>query len=219
MSVPDTLFAKITADLRPVRPVWSHPVRAAAVVVLAALAGTSLVMALGLRADLGPLGTPSFVGVVAVRLLAGALLIWLALREAVPTGRTSEVGSRGAVVLGVLLFLAFPFVFAGMYDVPPAGTTVGPWICVPRILGVAVPAFVALLWFLSSAYPLHPLRTSALAALGSGILAEAAQFVTCPNADPLHSMLCHGGAVLALAVAGVLGGWRMASRRRQELSL
>lgn len=218
MTVPDTLLAKVTADLRPVRPVWSYPVRAAAVVVLAALAGTSLVMALGMRDDLGPLGSPSFVGVVAVRLLAGALLVWLALRESEPTGPRSEVGVRGAVVLGVILFLALPFAFAGMHDVPPAGTVLGPWICVPRILGVAIPSFLALFWFLSSAYPLHPLRTSALAALGSGILAEAAQFVTCPNADPLHSTLGHGGAVLILAAAGALGGWRIARRRRQELS-
>jgi hypothetical protein len=214
--IPPALAARIAGDLRPVRPVRSAETRSVAVIAIAAIAAAILVWAIGMRHDLRSFASPWFLAMLLARIAAGALLIVLALQDAIPG--TQGIGARMkiAAVFGVAAVLALPPLFAA--SLAPTPGVVGPSFCFPLIIAVALPSFVGLLWLLLRAYPLHPLRTAAAAGLGSGVLAEAAQFVACSNANAAHGSLVHGGAAITLAVLGGVAGWIIAARRRRELS-
>jgi len=211
------LMSRIAADLRPVRPVRSAETRSAAVLALAAIAGALLLATIGMRHDLASFASPWFVAMLLARVAAGALLIFLALKDAIPASGTVGTVMKTAAAFGVVVLLALPPLYA--WCVGSSSTSVGPMFCYPLILAVALPSFAGLLWLLLRAYPLHPLRTAALAGLGSGILAEAALFVACSNSAAAHGSLVHGGAGVTIAIFGAVAGWLIAVRRRRELGI
>jgi hypothetical protein len=210
--VPAALAARIAADLAPVRPLPRAELRFGVVALLATLTAAVLLFVIGTRRDM-PLTSPVFLIMLAIRIEAGALLAIVALRESIP-GRRARLDTKGSTVLFALAVL---FLFPRFLTGPPAPA--GPGFCFPLIVLVALPSFAALLWLLARAYPLHPIRTGAIAGLGSGLLAEAAQFVACSNSGYMHASVVHGGAAVSMALVGVLGGWLMDIRRRRELSL
>jgi hypothetical protein len=215
-ALPPLLAAKIAGDLRPVRPVRSAETRGIAVIAIAAIAGAVLLWAIGMRHDLRSFASPWFLAMLLARIAAGSLLVLIALKDAVPGTHGIDARMKIAAVLGVAAVLALPPLFASTLESTPG--VVGPSFCFPLILAVAIPSFVGLLWLLLRAYPLHPLRTGAVAGLGSGVLAEAAQFVACSNANAAHGSLVHGGAAITLAILGGVAGWIITARRRRELS-
>jgi hypothetical protein len=214
-TLPPALAARIAADLRPVRPVRSAETRSIAVITVAAIAAAILLSAIGMRKDLQSFASPWFIAMVVARIAGGALLVLLALKDAIPG--TEGVGSvmKIATVFGVAVLFALPSLFA-----PPvvAAEGLGPGFCLPLIVIVALPSFAGLLWLLMRAYPLHPLRTGLLAGLGSGILAEAAQFTACSNSGAAHGTFMHGGGALTMAILGTLAGVVIVARRRRELT-
>lgn len=214
-TLPPALAAKIAADLQPVRPVRSAETRSIAIIAIAAIAAAILLSAIGMRKDLHSFASPWFIAMIVARIAGGALLVLLALKNAIPG--TEGVGAvmKIATVFGVAVLFALPSLFA-----PPVVTPegIGPGFCLPLIIAVALPSFGGLLWLLMRAYPLHPLRTAALAGLGSGILAEAAQFTACSNSGAVHGTLMHGGGTLAMAILGAISGAVIAAKRRRELT-
>jgi len=213
---PPDLLAKITADLRPVKPVRSAETRGIVVLAIAAIAAAILLSAIGMRHDLASFTSPWFLTMVLMRIVAGTLLVLLALKDAIPG--TSGIGAamKPAATFGAIVLFALPAVFA--LTQPSTEGPMGPRVCYLLILLVAAPSFSGLLWLLMRAYPLHPLRTAALAGLGSGILAEAAQFVACSNSSPVHGAIVHGGAAATIAVFGAVAGAIMAQRRGPAFS-
>jgi hypothetical protein len=209
------LMSRIAADLRPVRPVHSAKTRSAAVLAIAAIAGALLLATIGMRHDLASFASAWFVAMLLARVAVGALLIFLALKDAIPASGTFGAMMKIAAAFGVVVLLVAPPLYA--WSVGSSSTSVGPMFCYPLILAVAFPSFVGLLILLMRAYPLHPLRTAALAGLGSGILAEAALFVACSNSAAMHGSLVHGGAGVTIAIFGAIAGWLIAVRRRREL--
>ncbi|HEX9983277.1 MAG TPA: NrsF family protein [Thermoanaerobaculia bacterium] len=210
--VPAALAARISADLAPVRPLPRAEMRFGVVALLATLAAALMLFALGMRRDM-PFTSPVFLIMLAIRIEAGALLAILALRESIP-GRHARLDTKATTVLFALAVL---FLFPRFLTGPPSPA--GPGFCFPVIVLVALPSFAALLWLLARAYPLHPVRTGAIAGLGSGLLAEAAQFIACSNSGYMHASVIHGGAAVSMAICGLLGGWLLEIRRRRQFSL
>jgi hypothetical protein len=213
---PPALLAKITADLRPVKPVRSAEKRGLAVLAIAAVTAAILLSILGMRRDLESFASPWFLTMLVMRVGAGTLLVLLALKDAIPGARSIGTAMKIAAAFGAIVLFTMPAVFA--WTLKANEGTIGPPLCYPSILVVAIPSFAGLLWLLMRAYPLHPLRTAALAGLGTGILAEAAQFVACSNASPAHGAIIHGGAAVTIAGFGAVAGAIIALRRRRALS-
>lgn len=224
--LPAALREALRRDSGPVRPLLSPGIRAL-LVALVALAAIPLALGMrGLRPD-GPSLGPVLLWVPAlIRIAAGAALILLALREAVP-GLGAPPALRAGALLGapVLLVLLAEWVAAGapggmpmMMDGAMAGRTPGE--CFPRLLLFAAPPLLFLGWLLARAYPLRPVIAMTAGALGAGLLAEAAIHLTCPLTAPSHTLLVHGGAVAALASTAVMAGWffgRLQLRPRSPL--
>ncbi|HEX7153214.1 MAG TPA: NrsF family protein [Thermoanaerobaculia bacterium] len=203
--VPASLMMKL--DFAPVRPLPRAEVRFGVVAVLALAAGAAMLLSLGARTDT-PLTSPLFLAMLLARVAAGVLLALLALRDAIPGSRPLGGAMAATVAFGAFVLFVLPIVFT------PGPAPFGPGFCFPLIVAVALPSFVALLWLLRRAYPLHPVRAAALAGLGSGLLSEAAQFVACSNAGAVHGSVVHGGAAVSVALAGAVVGWLLARGER-----
>jgi len=216
--VPQALLERIRGDLQPIRPVLRPQTRAVVVALLAVIAAIVLLSIHGARQDLPSLASPMFLGMLAARIAAGSFLIFVALRDAMPAGRAGPAAVSTALAAGVAVLFLLPPVYASILVLDSSRIHVGSGFCYALVLGTAAVPFVIVYWLITRAYPLSPLRAGLLAGLGSGVLAEAAQFVACSNARPAHTMLFHGGGALTVALAGLLGGLALSLRRRREMS-
>jgi hypothetical protein len=93
------------------------------------------------------------------------------------------------------------------------------WLCVAVILVGGAPLLAVLAAMLRRGAPLNPAVTAAFAALAVGTLANVGACVSQPHADHYVTLVWHGGAILALALACVLGArlvlrWAHAGRIR-----
>src|SRR2546426_11685795 len=111
----ERLVARLIADARPVRPLWSPDTRLALWLALQTLT-LGFAVEFGLRQDLGDhLRQPLFLLEVGALIAAGAVAAAGALRAAVP----GMAGGRWAVTVAALLMAA-----AGALRAPEPGATV-----------------------------------------------------------------------------------------------
>ena len=104
-AAPDRLRAQVLADWAPVVPLGSPWRRAARLAPLAALMAGIAAIYWGPQPDWGAPGFALTVSLSALQWMAGAGLLGLALREAVP-GRTAGRATILAVLGGVVVLLA-----------------------------------------------------------------------------------------------------------------
>ncbi len=217
-ALPPALAAKIFRDLRPVRPVLRSDVRAMAIGAVALLAAVLLLAVSDVRSDFATLPSIAFFGMLTARIAAGLLLVSCALKESVPSAASSAPARALAIGSGLAVLFILPGIFAQILGGSSAGNPLGGWACFGFVLAVAIPSFIGLVVLMTRAYPLRPLLAGLLAGLGSGALAEAAQFVGCSDTHPLHGWVVHGGAALTVALCGVMAGLLIHLSRRRDFS-
>lgn len=205
--VPEALASRIFIDFQPVRPLLPIRTRALIVIAIAVMAAAALLASNGPRADLTTLPADMFAGMVMIRTFLGVSLIGLALGEAVPAGAQTARWRSAWLTAGIGGLFVLPAGFAALIGSRSHEATPGPWFCFPFIIAVSVPSFIVVNLLLRRGYAFHPIRAGLIAGLGTGILAEAAQFAACANSAVGHQWLMHGGAVLSLAALGAIAGW------------
>jgi hypothetical protein len=212
-AIPQDLYREIAADLRPVRPLRPAWVRALVLLPCAA-AGLALLSFL-----LGPrwLAEPplSLAGAGVQLLLAYALLV-LALGETIPGTRTGIARPVLAVGASLLAFLGFLFALHGTHPmaVPPGMELAMVLRCLgfSLLLGV-VPGLLGF-GLIGRGLPARPGVAGVLGGLAAGLAAVSVWQLFCAGTEPAHVLTGHGGAVLALAGAGLALG--LARRARQD---
>jgi hypothetical protein len=214
---PEALREALRRDTRPVRPLLPPAVRMLIVLLVAFGAAAILISLAGLRPDRDMLD-PRLLWIPAmVRVLAGVVLILLALREGVPGSGVPGVLRYGSLLgAPILLTLLTEWVAlrAGGTTVPGLWTQMKNSLgCYPREVLLAIPALFAIAWLLARAYPLRPVFAATAGATGAGLVADAVLHLTCPVTTLSHTLLVHGGAVVSVAAVAALIGW-LAARRR-----
>ena len=204
--IPTAVLDEVRRDLRPVRPLPAPFVRALIVlpVGVALLAGLPLFW--GVRRNIGDLAPWASWGLSALEGLAGLLIVGAALREAVPGRRLSARAvaltlSAGALV-PVMIMLTTDWMLPAA---EPAGVRVRFMIeCFDQITLWAVPAVAVPAWLASRAWPERPAVAGAFYGLGTGVMADAGARLFCWVSSPLHVLISHGGAILAVTLGGAI---------------
>lgn len=203
--LPPALRRLVRNDLRPVRPL-AAPARRALVLAVWAPAAVALVVAIApARPDAADLGWLFSWGVTLAELAAGAGLVTLALREAVPgagTGRQAGISALAAAAsLFALLAVLSRGASAGIL-VPDPLVSHGPaCFALTGLIGLTALAVVAALILRSS--PLRASFAGLLAGAGTGLMAEGVHHLECPVTHLAHVFLWHGSAVVLLALLGL----------------
>lgn len=213
----DDLIASLTADVPPVRRIWSTGRRLAAWTGALALILALAVVAIGVRADLPVrLGDASFV----VQLLA---LLAVSLTSAALALRASVPGEEPPVRLGAVLMLVATAGLALAYGRDPATGARGSdfvaagWPCAVATVLIAALPLVLLAGALRRAAPLVPKVAGLLAGGAAFFAAAAALQLVCPHDERWHLLVWHLGPVaLGLVTSAALGGiwlsrWRHAA--------
>jgi len=213
--LPDALRDAIERDHRPVRPLSPLWRRTLAVVVVALALLAVVVITHRLRPDLPTLTFWIGWGAVAVELLAGAVLIALALRESVP----GQALPTPVVVLAVGAAMAANALVALATwmgtEQPPMGFH-GGGMCLGNELVISIPAVLLTLFLVLRALPLRPCITGLLGGAGAGLVADGINHMLCPVSDLRHVLMWHTGAILVLMTFGWVGGriWELLRSRR-----
>lgn len=217
--LPPALRRGVAPHLRPVRPLGSPTRRALPLLAWAAIALALLVAGRGVRIDATELGVLALWGVVAAEAVAGAALVALALAEAVP-GRGAGRGPAFLALAGsVMLFVALAALArrtgAGMPLADPFrdhGPACFAFQGLIGLLGLALAARLVLV-----AAPLRAALAGLLAGAGAALIAEGVWHVGCPITDLTHVLAWHGGAILAVSLAGLAFGLAVEKRERSRM--
>ena len=211
----DRLVARLVADARPVRPLWSPRMRLLLWLALQALT-LGVAVEFGLRQDLGDhVRQPVFLLEVGALVVAGALAAAVALRGAVP-----GMGS-GRVLVTVLLLLGAAAV--ALVSLEPVvairssrGFVTSGAQCVISILGYAAIPWSVLFVTVRRGAPLDAPVVGGCAGAAALLCATAAVRIACPFDEALHLLTWHAIPVaLGTALSGVAGArwldrWRRA---------
>ena len=212
--MPDSVRSRVTADLAPVRPILRPWHRALACLPALLLAVAAAPLLLGTRADIGQVGPWLAWGGSALQLAIAVMLVAAAFREAVPAeglprdvaGALMFAGASVAAVLAVLTHLVSP-------ETTARAETFADWFfCWRGAFAAGVPILLLVLLLVARGFVARPLLAGALAGLGAGSAVDAGWRLYCSYSSPAHVLTSHGGAVLALALAGLAAG--AALRRR-----
>jgi hypothetical protein len=213
-SAPHQLRQAILRDLAPVRPVLPPSWRTFLLLLPALPLALAPPMGLGVRRDAHLLGPVVLWGASLVQGALGALLLFAALREAVP-GRELRL-ARMLLATGFAAALAITgLTWSHSATTVPPGRQLFFWeVCFvgPMLLGLPV-VFVAL-WLALRAYPLRPALAGALAGLGVGLLIDAGWRTYCHVSDPRHVLAAHASAVAALCAVAALSSAVLSRRQR-----
>ncbi len=205
----DRLVARLLADARPVRPLWSPHARLAVWLALEVVL-LGIAARFGLREDLGDhLHRPLFVLELIALLAAGGVAAALALRAAVP-GLGS---SRWVMTLAVLLVS----VAVGLVSLEPARHVASTWRfvasgvqCVSSILAFASIPWITLVVAVRRGMPLSGATAGAYAGAAAILLAAAAVRIACPLDDGLHLLTWHMTPIgIGTVVSGMIGARRL----------
>jgi hypothetical protein len=204
LAAPAELRLAIARDLRPVRALPPPARRALALVPVALALLLGLPLLWGFRSNLDTVGVPLAWGPSLALLMAGLVVVGLALREAVP-GRDLPGRLLGATVGGAAaLMVAVTLLTHALVPttVPPGAAWRYAWECVGMTAGPALLGLAAAAWLASRALPTRPAVAGSLYGLGVGLMADAGARLFCWVSTPGHVLLAHGGAVVALACGG-----------------
>ena len=107
---------------------------------------------------------------------------------------------------GALIPIAIMFATDWLLPAPePAGVRVRYLIeCFDQITVWAVPAVAVPAWLAARAWPERPAVAGAFYGLGTGVMADAGARLFCWVSSPLHVLISHGGAILAVTIGGAL---------------
>ncbi len=211
--VPAGLRLAIRGDFAS-RPSLAPPWRRALALALPALAVPLAAQWIAaLSGDQAPLSLPKL-GCAAFQWLVGLLLVWLAMREAVP-GLGIGAG-KAALTLGLALVLEIArgvviWQGSGAGIAPPDGAAVGAQ-CALMETAIALPHLAVALWLARRAFPLRPFWAGALAGAGAGLLADVVWHLACPRSDLVHLAVWHPGATTAMSLVGAIAGTLWARR-------
>jgi hypothetical protein len=87
---------------------------------------------------------------------------------------------------------------------PPGMTRRFAVYCFERATLVGLPAVLVASLLAARALPLRPVLVGALYGLGAGLFADAGWRLFCDVSQPSHVLLAHGGAIVALTMAGAV---------------
>lgn len=205
MKMPDELRARVAADLRPVRPLLPYWMRALLLVPAAALAWAVAPAVLGIRTDLTAIGPLLAWGGSLLQLAIAAIVIAAALREAVPGEQMPRplAGLLLAAGFLIVVILALATNAASPEPVPRTETLADWWFCWEGAVRAGAPLLLLLAVLLARGLPMRPGLAGALSGMGAGTAVDGGWRLYCGYSNPTHVVLSHGGAVLALTVAGV----------------
>ncbi|HET8698320.1 MAG TPA: NrsF family protein [Gammaproteobacteria bacterium] len=194
----DELIQRLASDLAPVEPLRRPAKRAAAWLVGAGLyVGVFLLLTRsgGAFTDRGTLWAQ-------LAALAACVLAALAAFASVVPGH-----SRVVFVWPLIAVLAWLGMLVAGATWPGEAVTEArhELACVGLIVLGGAPLLVALAAMLRRGAPFQPAVTGAFAALAVGALTSAGACFWRPHADDAVTLIWHGGAILAVVVACVLG--------------
>jgi hypothetical protein len=216
VKTPEDLRARVTTDLRPVRPLLRPWQRAAIVAPALALAWAAAPGLLGVRTDITAVGPMLAWGGSLVQLALAVALVTAALREAVPAENLSRSSARVLLLAGVLVTAVLAIATNAVSPEPAArAETFGSWLfCWEGAVLAGAPIVLLLVVLLSRGLPMRPGLTGALAGMGAGTAVDGGWRLYCNYSNPAHVLASHGGAVLALTLAGVAAGVTVARIRQ-----
>jgi hypothetical protein len=211
--LPERLRQAIEADHRPVHPLPRAERRVVWVALCAAVLLAVAPAAFGRRSNAAELGAIVFWGATAAQCAVGLLLAWLALREAIPAAGAS-LNRRAAALAGGVVFqvLASLAGWARLGGAPAAAFSHGS-TCAALETVIAIPALIVTLVLVARAYAVRPGWAGVLGGMGSGLIADGAWRLVCPYGDLTHLLVWHTGAVVLLALLGLVAGTLIGSQR------
>ena len=225
-TIPTALLDEVRGDLRPVRPLPSAAVRALLVLPIGVVLLTGLPLFWGFRRNFDQLPTWASWGLSGLEGLAGLLIVGAALAEAVPGRRLSGRAVAFTLAAGALIPIALVFLSDALLAAAEApGVRVRFMIeCFDQITVWAVPAVAVPAWLAARAWPERPAVAGALYGLGTGVMADAGARLFCWVSSPLHMLVSHGGAILAVTIAGAIAAvlidrWRPRPATRPPASI
>lgn len=217
--LPEGLRRAVESDHSRVSPLESPGRRALAVALWVPAAVLAVLLVLGLRSDAAALGWLGTWGAVIGEATAGLVLVGLALAASVP--------ARGVPRGGALALLGTAALAVGakawlVRSASPGVFVANPWLSMgpvcfflTAILGLTALAIVAAL--VRRTAPLTASFAGLLGGAGAGLLAEGVYHLHCGISDLRHVLVWHGGAIVALALVGLLLG--LAWERREAARL
>jgi hypothetical protein len=203
----EELIARLSQDLRPVKPLAPPLLRAAGWITLAVLLVAAFVAALGPRHDLMErLERPHEVAQLAFALLTGVLAAIAAFELSLPDRSRhwallplpAAAGWIGSLGLGCL---------ADVARMGPQALVLGTsWGCFRFIVLMGVPLTLSLVWMLRHAGPIRPVPVAALGGLAGAALASVGLSLF-HHLDAAAMVLAwHGGTTLLVVLGFVLFG-------------
>jgi hypothetical protein len=202
----DELIQHLAADVQPVRPLRPLAQRAIGWLVLAATSLALVMMAMGVRRELGdPLDRADF-GFEALLLVVTAVSAAMAaLVISVPGAEQSRLVRWLPITAGIVcvLWAGGELAFAAATGAPTGRLTFA-WHCVYKTTSVAAVPGIALFLMVRRAAPMHAGWAGLLAVLATTAVGVLGANIICPNDRPLHMLLWHASPLILFAA---LGGW------------
>lgn len=203
------LLDAVDRDLTPVRPARLPWRRVLGVAPLGAALMLAVPLVAGPRVDIGTLGPFVAWGLSIGQLGLGLLAIWMALRDGMPSlalprlalGIMLAAGAGAVAAVTLVTYSISPTVLAE--GLPRPGV-----FCFAGTTSVGAPLLGAVALLMSRSLPSTPMLAGGLYGMGAGLTADAAWRLGCPVSDPTHVLSAHAGAVLLLAVTGMVWGMR-----------
>jgi hypothetical protein len=205
VKMSDELRVRVTTDLRPVRPLlppWQRALLIVPALVLVWAIGPGV---LGVRGDVDAIGPLLAWGGSILQLVVAAVIVAGALREAVPGEQLARPQAAALLLSGFLatILLAIATNAVSPEPVPRAETWFAWRFCWDGAVRVGAPLVLLLGVVLARGLPMRPGLAGALSGMGAGTAVDGGWRLYCGYSNPAHVVLSHGGAVLALTVAGV----------------
>jgi hypothetical protein len=198
--------ARIAEDMTPVRPIrpgW----QTAFVILPLGLAILGVVLAVfGLRGDASRLGAWTLWGPSGILVATAYVLLLLALIQRAPESKTSWLWWASLPLVAIAIQIGGAY-----WTLHYAGREAGPgWpaeaVCFLGISMLSLPTLLIGLSLLSRGLPLRPRVAGLLTGLAGGVLSEGMYRLHCSFSYPSHFLPWHTGAILAMALLGLLAG-------------
>lgn len=199
----DDLIDELAAGLTPVQPMRRPGTRAAiwlagSVLYLGALA----IVVSNLHPATVSIGRALLLS-QSIGVVAGILAVAAAFASVVPGhSKHALIAASAAVIVWLVSFV----VAAAAGEIQAITAARNEWICVAIILAGGMPLAVTMAVMLRQGAPLTPRLTGLLIAMAVGLLANFSACLALPHADSAVALAWHGGALLVMALAGIIAG-------------